>query len=173
MDENGQVIKEEPNAQQVPEEQFMDPDDEEQANWSTEEIPPKYREKLLKVPKSIRNQVRRMHRGLGHPSRETMIKMMKTAGARSEAIEYARRWDCPICQAAMAPKKPLNASARLRPYKFNHTVAVDLKYLKDSIGKQRVALHAVCCGTGFQAACMLKTLRFEQDATPGQFIQNG
>ena len=143
--------------QHLPEESGMSPHEEVPNEWSAEEIPIRYRDRILSsVPKDVRQRVRATHTGLGHPSRPTMVKMMRLAGANKEALDYAKTWECPFCKAAAAPSKPLNASTRLRPFRFNHTVACDLKYLKDSRKKTHVALHIVCCGTGFQAASFLK-----------------
>ena len=61
----------------MPEEAFMDPDEEMENTWSAEEIPFKHREILKRVPKRIRQHIRRTRRGLGHPSRETMVKMIE------------------------------------------------------------------------------------------------
>ena len=54
----------------------MDPDEEMENSWSHEEVPLKHREILKRVPKRIRQHIRRTHRGLGHPSRETIVKMI-------------------------------------------------------------------------------------------------
>ncbi len=115
------------------------------------------RQKVLgKTTREIQRRVRRTHRGLGHPSRATMLKMMRLGGASPAAITYAKYWNCPICKAASQPSAPLNASTRIRPYKFIHTVAVDLKYLKDSGGNNHVALLVVDAGTAFQGAVLLR-----------------
>ena len=54
------------------------------------------------------------------------------------------------------PTAPLNASTGTRPYKFNKTITVDLKYLKDSKGNNHIALHAVDVGTGLQCATLVR-----------------
>ena len=42
-----------------------------------------------------------------YPSREVVLKMLKLAGAHKTAIEYARKWICPVCAASQMPKAPL------------------------------------------------------------------
>ena len=45
---------------------------------------------------------------------------------------------------------------RPRPFRFNKTVCLDLKYLKDAAQKNHVALAAVDAGTCWHAACLLR-----------------
>ena len=51
----------------------------------------------------IKAGVRLAHRGLGHPSRETFIRMLGLGGAPAEALAYARAWRCPTCERCKAP----------------------------------------------------------------------
>ena len=44
----------------------------------------------------------------------------------------------------------------MRPFGFNEVVVVDLKYVKDSKGKQFVALSLVDAGTCWHVAILLK-----------------
>ena len=155
----GKPISYDPGA---PEEAMMHPDldedrNDEYDNWSEEEIPENQREEIAtKVPTSVRKSVRRMHRGLGHPSRSTFFKMSRIAGATDAAIIYAKAWICPTCAASAPPSRPLVASTRLRPYGFNVCVVMDLKYLKDAEGKNHVVLSMVCADTGCHVAALLK-----------------
>ena len=110
------------------EERFMKPGEEINMNWSDNEIPSEQREDLLrKVPKATRQEVRRTHNGLGHPSRTTLLRLMKLGNASPAALAYAREWQCPVCQASARPHKPQEAATRLRPFGFNKTVVMDLK----------------------------------------------
>ena len=78
--------------------------------------------------------------------------MMRLVGAHANAIEYARKWNCPVCAASQMPRAPLVTTPTLRPCGFNETVVVDLKYLKDSNGKQWIALSMVDAGTCWHIA---------------------
>ncbi len=51
----------------------------------------------------------------------------------------------------------MGTNAALRPFGFNETVGMDLKYLKDFEENRFVALTIVDSGTAFQQACLLKT----------------
>ena len=55
---------------EVPEERFMDADDEVQnEDWSANELPTDVREDVMqKIPQEIRRSVRKAHVGLGHPT---------------------------------------------------------------------------------------------------------
>ena len=78
---------------------------DEHPNWSDQEIPEDCRRNLIsKTTRKQRKAVRKAHRGLGHPSREVFVKMLRLAGAHQNAIEYARKWVCPVCAASQMPK---------------------------------------------------------------------
>jgi hypothetical protein len=127
-------------------------------NWSDQEIPENLRKKALEdIPTEVRKEVRKMHSGLGHPERQTFLRILKLGGASMEAIEYAKIWECPVCQAKKRPPKPQVATSNTRPFGFNDTIAVDLKYLKDATGQTFVVLHAIDAGTSWHAATLLKT----------------
>jgi len=141
----------------VQEENFTFPGDEMEHDWSGNEIPPKDREDILRrIPKSVRQEVRKSHNGLGHPTRPTLLRMMKLGGASPAAMEYAKVWQCPTCDAAAQPSEPLKASTRIRPFGFNKTVGVDLKYLKDTNRDNHVAVSLVDAGTGWHVMSLLK-----------------
>ena len=100
------------------EETTMTPEEElPMASWSENEIPEAVREEILeKVPARVRRQVRRTHRGLGHPGRETMLRMMRLGGASPAALQYARVWQCPVCAQVAPPPKMMQASPTTGPY---------------------------------------------------------
>jgi len=156
-DNNNLPGQEMPEGFSFVEEAFMEPDDHLEGNWSEQEIPETHRESILrKVPKETRREVRRTHNGLGHPSRATLLRMMKLGNATPAAIEYAKIWICPICAASARPHKPLEASTRLRPFGFNVSVGCDLKYLSDAEQKNHVILSMVDAGTSWHVAIRLK-----------------
>ena len=147
----------------VPEETAMQPDVDEDkgdydiGNWSEEELPQDKRgDLLIKVPKDVRQSVRRAHRGLGHPTRKAFLKMMRLGNASEVALEYAKWWKCPTCEASAMPAEPLESSTRLRPFGFNMSIGLDVKYLKDAAHKQFVALSIVDYGTSWHMASFLK-----------------
>ena len=127
-------------------------------NWSDNEIPESERARILEsIPIDIRKEVRRTHSGLGHPEKTVFLRMLRLGGAAPEALEYAKVWQCPVCQAKKRPPKPQVAGGASRPFGFNEVVSTDLKYLKDSLGETFVILHVVCSGTSWHAASLIKT----------------
>lgn len=112
---------------------------------------------MEKVTPETKRTVRKMHRGLGHPERGTMLRLMKLSGASSSAVKYAKTWQCPVCQKMSRPTKPAKATTAIRPFGFNETVGMDLKYQKDHRQNRFVALTVVDSGTAFQQATLLKS----------------
>ena len=106
--------------------------------------------------------MRNIHRGLEHPGRETMQRMMRLGGASPAALQYARVWQCPICAQISPPPKMMQASPTARPYGFNKIVCIDVKYLKDTTQKHRVALSMVDARTTYHVAVMLRNRSSEQ-----------
>ena len=125
--------------------------------WSDMEIPEHCRREIKsKTTRKMRRAVRKAHRGLGHPSREVFVKMLRLGQAQKAAIDYAKTWQCPVCAASQMPGAPHPATATLRPCGFNETVVADLKYVKDSKGKTWVALSMVDAGTCWHVAVLLR-----------------
>ena len=116
----------------------------------------KDRDEVKQIPSSIRRAVRKMHRGLGHPSREAFLKMLRLGGASTEAIRYAKIWECPICAASAMPQAPKRAVGLARPFGFNEHVVADLKYVHDARDSRFVLLSIVDAGTCFHVAGLLK-----------------
>lgn len=111
------------------------------------------------VPLEVQRAVEFAHRQLGHPSRTTLIRMLKMSGATEEAVRHARRWHCQVCAQRKAPKHPQAAAPSVRPYGFNKHIHVDVKYLHDCRKKRYCCLSMLCIGTMKHDACMLKTRR--------------
>ena len=105
------------------------------------------------------------HRQLGHPSRSTLVRMMKLSGATSDAIRYAKKWKCSVCMARQMPKHPQATTATTRPYGFNKTLHIDVKYLWDARGKRYAALSILDLGTCKHDAHMIKTRRSDYVAS--------
>ena len=104
------------------------------------------------------------HRQLGHPSRSTLLRMLKLSGANEEALRFAKTWKCDACAMRQPPKHPRAAAASIRPYGFNLHVHVDVKYLLDARGKKYPALSIVDVGTLKHDCHLLKTRRSDYTA---------
>ena len=157
VDMNSAEDAESTRASTIPEERFADADTHGETNFMPGSVKSGHEESAKEIPAYVRKAVEAAHNRLGHPSRQTFLRMLRLAGSHPLAIRWAKIWTCPICQQRCAPKKPMKSSGTIRPYGFNHTVYVDLKFVQDVAGKAHAALSMVCAGTTFHRAAVLKT----------------
>ena len=102
--------------------------------------------------------MRQAHKNLGHPHRDTFVRMLRLGGAKPEAVTYAKQWQCPICLHSQAPKSQRPAMTRQQGvYDFNDTVAADLLTIHDVDGTAYEVLSLVCWGSRYHVAKILKT----------------
>ena len=64
-------------------------------------------------------------------------------------IAYARHMKCPSCQRRKPPERIPRAAVPYRPTRFNHTVGVDLKWIKDADGIKHIFLNILVLTTTF------------------------
>ena len=103
----------------------------------------------------IKAGVRLAHRGLGHPSTETFIRMLRLGGAPSEALAYARARKCPTCEKCKAPAHQRAAHTHTAE-KFNEQVGVDVIFVHDSEGTSYPALNIVDMASRYQTVVLLE-----------------
>ncbi|MEC9378943.1 MAG: hypothetical protein VX528_08260, partial [Candidatus Latescibacterota bacterium] len=108
-------------------------------------------------PVPVRCGVRRAHCNLGHPSRPKFLRMMRFGNCTKAAIEYAKKWKCPICAERRRPHKVRPATSNERPKGFNKVVHVDLKYIRDSARQLFVAMSICCTGSCWHVATLCRT----------------
>ena len=149
----------------VAEESFQDGaegiDEEEQRiaqemKRDTEEVE---EEERRPVSKEVQKAVEFAHRQLGHPSRDTLVRMLRISGATEDAIRHARRWQCDVCRMQKPPAHPLATTPSLRPYGFNRKLHLDIKFVHDSRDRKYPCLSIVDLGTAYHGACLCKTRR--------------
>ena len=110
------------------------------------------------IDEEIKRSVRQAHKNLGHPHRDTFVRMLRLGGAKAEAVTYAKQWQCPICLQSQAPKSQGPAMTRQQGvYDFNDTVAADLLTIHDVDGTAYEVLSLVCWGSRYHVAKILKT----------------
>ena len=158
----------------VAEESFMDADDEvpdiedDLEKELERDLDPKSHERYqepvphqesIKDEKTITEVVAKMHRRLGHPSNEALVRMLKLSGAPKETLECAGKYQCPVCESMSMPEKPYLQNVTPRPAGFNVEVHLDLKYAKNIKNETFVALSMICAGTNKHQAVLLKTRR--------------
>ena len=89
----------------------------------------------------------KLHKNLGHPPTQDMIRILKHAQASQRSIDLARKHECDFCKAQVRPHVPLPAKSG-RPMGFNAVIGMDVKYLPGWRPNQKVkALNIVCQGT--------------------------
>ena len=111
------------------------------------------------IPREGQRAVEFTHRQLGHPSRETLVRMLRLRGATDDAVKYARRFQCDICASWQPPKHPMASTPVARPYGFNRHVHVDIKFAHDVRGRRYCCMSVLDLGTAFHQGAMLKTRR--------------
>ena len=62
-------------------------------------------EKRFPIAPDTRKAVEQAHRQLGHPSRQTLVRMLPLSGASDGAIGHAKTWRCDVCAAKAPPKQ--------------------------------------------------------------------
>ena len=98
--------------------------------------------------------IRRMHYNLAHPSRATLLRMLRSAGAKADSVDYPKCWKCPVCIRRERPKSARPAKAE-RAEKFNDCVVIDVKHVHDANMKKYVVLHFVDEATFYHVATLV------------------
>ena len=101
-------------------------------------------------------KVAQVHQRLGHPTRQTLVRMLSLAGAPKSVITVAEQYQCPVCDAVAAPGRYPKQKPTMRPTTFGKEVHLDLKYMHDSAQKLFVALSIVDGATSFHTAVLLQ-----------------
>ena len=131
------------------EEEFQDVDEEGEQKIEADERHP--------IPREVAKAVEFAHRQLGHPSRTTLMRMLRLSGATEDAIRYAKRWHCDVCAQRAMPKRPQPAAPSVRPYGFNKHLHIDIKYVLDHNRKKYGCLSMLDLGTCKHDAVMIKS----------------
>ena len=136
--------------EEVPEERFETLEDVEQESEDEaegkEEAPIIQRNRQLDL----------LHRRLGHPSNEVLARMLRLAGAEKWLQDAAHRLQCDTCGSGPIPRRPMNQRGDARPWVFNESIGIDLKFTNDCSGQRYVALSMVDLATNFHQGVLLK-----------------
>ena len=101
-------------------------------------------------PKELKSVIDRLHRNLGHPPKEDMLRILRNAQASEEAMIAAREHSCDFCLGQARPKVALPAQTN-RVHDFNHQVGFDVKHLTGWKNGQKVkALNLVDHASSYQ-----------------------
>ena len=127
------------------------PDMEEGEQAETEEGDASYKVLPREKPFSVAQLVRRAHNGLGHPTTDTLVRILTAARASPEAIAAARELKCSICHQHQKIR-PSRAAAPPRNLHVNSIVGVDAMWIQGLTpgGPRRMALNIVDWASRFQ-----------------------
>ena len=101
-------------------------------------------------PENLKQIIKKLHNNLGHPQSADLIRVLRNAGATSQALEAARLFTCEICTQRQRPTPCLPASAH-SVVDFNHRVGIDVKILPGWAVNQKVkCLNIVDWATSMQ-----------------------
>ena len=103
-----------------------------------------------------RGQLMMIHKRLGHPTNQSLARMLRLAGAEKWLIEEAVTLKCPTCPDMKPPPKPMTQRSDMRPVVFNELLGIDLKYGRDTQGQLYVALSMVDLATNYHRAVLLR-----------------
>ena len=119
--------------------------------------PPQVSSNLKDLPPTDKmERLMMLHRRLGHPTTEGLMRMLQHAGASDDTVKMAQQLQCPSCQLSCPPKRPHPSRPEVRAVVFNTCVHADLKYLHDYKGGVYVALSVVDEATTYRQAKLLK-----------------
>ena len=118
-------------------------------------------EEVPKTPVSVKDKallerVHMLHRRLGHPSNEALVRLLQHGGAKDDVLRLAEGLVCPSCQLSKAPRRPFPSRPEVRAVVFNTAVHADLKYLRDFRGVVYVALSVIDEATNYHLAKLLR-----------------
>ena len=91
----------------------------------------------------------RAHVGMGHPSPDRFVRILRYAKAKPEVIEAAKRLKCSVCQRH-AQVRPARRSAPPKELSFNECVGVDVVFLPTLGNRSRPALNVIDWSSKFQ-----------------------
>ena len=109
----------------------------------------------LRVNKSVRNQVAKLHANLGHPSNDRLARMLKLQGARTEVVQAARDLRCEVCSRIHPPLSAPKSSAKA-PERFNEHCSMDSFFILDADNQRWSVTHVVDGFCSLQYAILSK-----------------
>lgn len=82
-------------------------------------------------------------RHLGHPIKQYLVRLRRTARCQKEALVYAGCMKCIVCPRRRPPHMLPRAATRCRATRFNHRVGLDLKFMKATLGQTCSIVHSM------------------------------
>ncbi|CAE7647792.1 GIP [Symbiodinium sp. CCMP2592] len=133
--------------------EMANPDQEPTDN--TEDVSRKNRELRSKVGSQALNYVTRLHKNLGHPSSDVLVRMLEEVQATTNVIEAAKGYVCPTCYARRrSPGVP--PAAGLMARNFGDRLLADSAWI-DIEGGRRCVLTVMDQATRYVAVRLLES----------------
>ena len=117
-------------------------------------------------PAVLKEKLRVIHRNLGHHCKETLVRMLRDAGANQEVLQQAQEFECAECiqRGRRAPTRP---GIPAHVHERWHTVSIDTfwwKYPKECLSPQEQNVHVLGLSimdeaTDFHTAVLVKLSR--------------
>ena len=124
-----------------------DTDIEIQQDEDLEEVEPNRRRSLMQ-------EIDKAHRGLGHPSKDRFLRILRAGKASSLIQALAKTYECSQCREEQRPR-PWRRAAPPRELGFNEVVGVDTLTIKCQVHRIQ-CLNCICWGTRYQLIIPLK-----------------
>eukprot|EP00435_Cladocopium_sp_Y103_P008670 s753_g2.t1 len=106
--------------------------------------------------RSLRNELVRAHRGMGHPNHDRFLRILRLGGASVATLGLAKTFECSQCKEDTRPK-PWRRAAPPRELSFNEVVGIDTVTIKHHDTSIK-CLNIVCWGTRYQMIIPLSGL---------------
>ena len=119
------------------------------------DLPQKVKETLKMIPEDVKFEVRRAHHTLGHPARDTLLRLAKAAGKSEEYLTYIKYWRCPVCLRRERPGEIPPVGLKEKAQEFNVLVGVDLKEVPDVTAARHAFLNILDVATRFSVFARL------------------
>eukprot|EP00435_Cladocopium_sp_Y103_P006224 s2324_g2.t1 len=101
-------------------------------------------------PEKLKGILHKLHKNLGHPSNNDLVRILKHGQASDEAINLARTLTCPFCESRQPPA-PANPGKTSSVSEFNQRIGLDVKHLPGWKVNQKIpALNIIDHATSFQ-----------------------
>eukprot|EP00435_Cladocopium_sp_Y103_P020104 s1338_g4.t2 len=108
------------------------------------------------ITEDQKRAIAKLHRGLGHPSLQDLVRFMKSARVRGEVVKWTHRhFRCETCEGRPKPKA-VRVGSIPRTYQPNRVLGIDLIYIPEVGGKNLLpALSILDWGSNFQMVELL------------------
>ena len=106
------------------------------------------------VPKTVCDELEKLHANLVHPSAAGMVRLLRRSGALKDVVRAAGLLSCTIF-LNFQNIKAARVSRLQEVYEFNVRVLLGTIFIHDVVGGIFIALNILCDGTTFQVVMPL------------------